>query len=192
MKTLTPVTNKVDAAVVLKAVEKEAAPLLAKLQRVKDITNVTEYAKAMEIMKELKALLKVTEEKEDSLVKPLQEVVKGIKNLFKPFSQSVLSLQMDIKSKMQMFVAANEAKERKLEADFESGKIKKVSTFVSKAADLTIVNSGVRKIWKAVCVDESKTPRAFLVPNEVAIREELKAGKKVEGWDWVQVDSIAI
>ena len=48
------------------------------------------------------------------------------------------------------------------------------------------------KVDAAVVLKAVEQERAFLVPNEVAIREELKAGKKVEGWDWVQVDSIAI
>ena len=50
----------------------------------------------------------------------------------------------------------------------------------------------VNKVDAAVVLKAVEQERAFLVPNEVAIREELKAGKKVEGWDWVQVDSIAI
>jgi Flp pilus assembly protein CpaB len=95
---------------------------------------------------------------------------------------------------MLAYLTANKAKEQKLIADFEAGKIKKINTVISKQKTLEVTNGAaqVRKVWTAIPVNEKLTPREFLIPDTSAIKEALKSGKAVAGWKWEQVDSIAV
>jgi hypothetical protein len=183
--------TKIDAAIVLKALEKDAAPLLKKLKGF-EIASQDDYAKAVQLTKELKGLAKVAKSKQDEFVVPLNELIKKAKALFKPFTDMVEATELNIKVEMQSYLTTQAEKQKQLEQDVQSGKIKKVSTYVRKVEELEVKNSGVRKIWQAIEIDASKTPREYMVPDTTAIREALKAGKKVNGWEWKQVDSIAL
>jgi RNAse (barnase) inhibitor barstar len=185
--------DKVSAAIVLKAIEDEAKPLLKKLGKVV-ITDNKDFENASVITKQLKGLMKLADDKEKSLTDPLIQVVKDIRLLFKPFKDEVKLMEEGVKQNMLAFVAKQKQLEAKVESDLASGKIKKVSTAVAKQAALQVSSSSsqVRKVWQAVEVDASKTPREYLIPDEAAIKAALKDGKKVNGWKWEQVESIAI
>ncbi len=183
-------TNNVDASIVMKSLEKQAAPQIKQISSLK-VTCKDDYNTAAELMKSVKGIAKQAKEKEESLTEPLKQVIKDIQSLFKPFRTQVAELEADTKSKMLAFVESSSKQQAQLSQRFEDGEIKKVSTLVSKTSALTI-DSNVRKTWKAVEIDASKTPREYLVPDETLIREALKAGKVVKGWEWKQVDSISI
>jgi hypothetical protein len=104
----------------------------------------------------------------------------------------VEATEANVKVLMLEYVKAQQDALKELEEDFESGKIKRVSTFANKAAEFSAKKSGNRKVWKAVCIDESKTPRKYYKVDLSMIAEDLKEGKKVNGWVWQQVDQIAI
>lgn len=184
--------EKVDAAIVLKSLESEAAPLFKKLKAIEEINNQNDYDRALTLTKHLKELGKLAKEKELSLTTPLTEVVSKIRAMFKPFTTMVSQTEESIKLMMVEHVKRQEAALKRLEADFADGKIKRVSTFADKAAALTAKKSGARKYWKAVCENPGKTPKKYLVPDVAAITDDLKAGKKVAGWKLEQVDQIAI
>lgn len=184
--------EKVDAAIVLRSLESEAAPLFKKLKAIEEINNQSDYDRALVLTKNLKELGKLANEKELSLTKPLNEVVTKIREHFRPFNDMIAQTEASIKAMMLEHVKRQEIELKKLEADFADGKVKRVSTFATKAAEVSAKKSGARKVWQASCVDASKTPRKYLVPDERAIFEALKAGKKVAGWRLEQVNQIAI
>ncbi len=182
-----------DAAIVMAALEKESAPTIKKVSNLVIESN-EDFELAGQLMKLLKQKATQAREREESLTNPLKSVLADIRTLFKPFRDNIDILEFDTKRKMLAFSTQQSAQAKKLEADFASGKIKKVSTLLSKQNELEVSSafSGVRKTWTAVCVDADKTPRAYMVPDEVAIKAALKAGKKVAGWEWKQIESIAI
>jgi hypothetical protein len=186
--------SNADALIVLKALERDANIPLKKLIAIARITTSEEFDRAAELLKDAKIYGAFAEAKEKSLTAPLNNVVSDIRAMFKPFREYVKSIEGSTKMLMMDFIEQTKAKEQKLLADFESGKIKNVSTLVTKTKGLEIHSSyaQVRKRWVAVCVDEAKTPRAYMVPDAVAIADALKAGKTVAGWEWKQVDNIAI
>lgn len=186
-------SNAVSVEVILKSFQKSTA---APLRKVSDlvIKSKADFDHAAVMMKEIKQYEKMAKEKEDSLTEPLTKAVKDIKALFKPFLDKAAAVESDTKAKMLEYMAKTEKQLQQLNEDFENGKIKKVTTVVAKSAELQLGGGAaqLRKTWTAVPIDVSKTPREYLVPDESAIRDALKAGKKVAGWDWKQVDSIAI
>jgi vacuolar-type H+-ATPase subunit I/STV1 len=179
--------------IILKSLEKEISPTV-KRQNKFEVTTKEEFELASSLLKGLKQLSKMAKDKEEELTVPLTQVVKGIKELFKPFRDLVAATEEDTKLKLTAFVNLQERKAKALDESFDNGKIKKVSTLVSKKNDL-IINSKsaqVRKIWQAVPIDESLTPRKYLVPNVAMIKEDLAAGIDVPGWEYVQKTNIAI
>jgi len=182
--------NNVDAAVVMKSLEKLAAPQIKQISSL-TIKSKDDYATAAELMRSVKNIAKQAKEKEESLTEPLKQVIKDIQSLFKPFRNQVAELEADTKAKMLAFVASTTKQIQAVNERFENGDIKKVSTVISKTNALEI-DSNVRKTWKAVPVNPTQTPREYCIPDEVKIREALKAGKSVRGWEWRQVESISI
>ena len=185
-------TEKVDAAIVVKALEEQATGLLRSLKRIDSISSQEEYDRAHKYISSLKELKKIAKDKEQSLTTPLNEVIAKIRGLFKPFSSMVDETELRIKSLMLDFIQSQQEAAKQLERDFEKGAIKRVSTYARKSAELDTKKTGHRRVWRAICRDISKTPAKYLVPDEKAIAEALKRGEKVAGWVWEQVDQIAI
>jgi hypothetical protein len=186
-------TPNADALIVLKALEKDAKTPIKKLSGL-SITDQTDFENAGLTLKLLKDLGAQAEAKEKSLTAPLTKVIADIKSLFRPFRETVALTEQSVKQKMLAFLADQKKKEAKLLADFESGKIKKVTTVIAKQKELEVINGAaqVRKVWTAIPVDETLTPREFLVPDRAAIKEALKSGQSVPGWKWEQIENIAV
>lgn len=182
-----------DALVVLKALEAEAKGPLQKVKRL-EIRTQADFDLAGELLGKAKMLSARAKEREESLTKPLTGVVKDIQALFRPFRNQVREIEETKKADMLAFLSRNKEKQAKLSEDFEAGKIKKTSTLVTKNLELEVVanTSVIRKVWTAVPVSPELTPREYMVPDEGKIKEALKVGKKVKGWEWKQVDNIAI
>ncbi len=192
-KKITIGSPQTDALVVLKSLQADARGALRKVSGL-EIKTQEDFDLAGELLAKAKDYGARAKEKEDSLTKPLMGVVNDIRSLFKPFRDEIRKIEEMKKSDMLLFLSKNKAKQAKLSEDLESGKIKKMSTYATKNLELEVrgTTSTVRKIWTAVEVDAKLTPREFLIPDESAIKEALKAGKKVKGWEWKQIDNIAI
>jgi len=181
--------NETKTAVVLASLEKKANPLFKKLPDL--ISTKQEYEDAANNMKIIKALAKNAEAEKKLLIDPLNEVIKRIKELFKPFENKVEQKEIDLKQQMAKYLIDSRNKIDQINDALSSGKIKKASTAVKKQNELQ-VTSNTRKVWAVVCVDASKTPKEFLVPDEDAIKEALKGGRKVAGWEYNQIETIVI
>lgn len=189
----TETAEKVSAAVVVQSLQKQATPLFKKLEVVK-IDSQEEYDRAGKLVKELKEMAKVADQKEKAITNPLNEALKETKALFKPFKDRVAEVELQTKAGMNQFLIKQEAATKKLEEKFERGDIKKVSTLVAKKEELQVqsANSKVRKVKVLKIVDASAIPREYLEPNESAIKAALLEGKKVKGCILEEVNQIAI
>jgi len=187
-------TKKVAAQVILTSLQKEAAPLVKRLADLGKITDQNDYDKAATTLKKLKELAKLAEDRRRLIVVPMQIAVKNTNELFSPFFQQVEGVQKLVKDSMLAFLALQDERKTKLEGKLESGEIKKVSTFMRKSEALETHSDAaiVRIVMVLVKVDEAKTPRAYLVPDEASIKKALAAGKKVPGWKLEEQKNIAI
>lgn len=183
--------RNVNMAVTFKALEKKAKPIISKLERIDKIKTKKEYDKAAALTKNLKALGKEADAKLASIIDPLKEATTNARELFRPFKEAILEVETAIKTGMREFIDSQDRASSKLSHDFETGKIKRPTTFLNKSQDLEVTHN-VRNVWTLVEVDASQTPREFLVPDESAIREAFKAGRKVKGWKYEQQKTIAI
>lgn len=181
--------NEAKTAVVLAALQKKAQPLFKKLPE--RITTKQQYEDAASNMKAIKNLVKEAEKEKKQLIDPLNVVIKRIREHFRPFEDKAAEAEAKLKQQMEGYLLKAEKEMKVIEEKLEKGEIKKVATAVKKQNEIQ-ATSNIRKVWTAICVDPDKTPREYLVPDEAAIKEALKSGKKVPGWKWEQVKQIVI
>jgi len=184
---------KVATQVVIASLQKKAAPLIKRLAEFK-IDTQADYDKAAVTLRQIKEFAKEAEDRQRLILIPLQQATKATKELFSPFFAQVTQLQEAVKARMVDFLNHQEREKVKLEKAMDSGEIKRVSTFMRKTAALEVDSDAatVRNIKVLVMLDESKTPRAYLVPDQAAIKAALVAGKKVAGWKLDTQKNIAI
>lgn len=192
---------EISTAIVLSSIEKDAKPLFSKLNKITSITAQADMDLAGENMKALKGIADIAYTKEQETNEPNKEAIKNIKlamkkvtELFAPFHLKINAEETRIKNLIGEFLDAQDTAAAKLEADFESGKIKKVSTFAGKMASTQVVNGAAKrkKVKKLFITDPSKIPRQYLVPDEDAIWNAIEDGKKVAGAEIRKVNQVAI
>lgn len=183
--------EKVNTQVVLKSLEKQSLPLIRKLDGLAKIKTNEDYTRAIEVTKELKALGKLADAQLKTITDPLKQASDAARAIFKPFLTKLVDVEANIKAALLEYQEGLDKKKLKLNESFESGDIKKASTYVKKSAELEN-DSNVRRVYQLIMLDESKTPRAFLTPDLDKIKAAFKEGKKVAGWSYEQVKTIAI
>lgn len=186
-------SEQVSTAVVVATLEKLAAPVMRKVTDLK-IKTKEDFELAANLVKKLKEWSKEASEQESKIINPMKEAMKAAQLHFKPFRNRVAEIELFTKSQMDLFLSNQEAKLKQLEANFSTGKIKKVSTLLASQDSLRVDNGAaqIRKVWKVNIIDAKKIPREFLIPDEVAIRESCKSGKVPAGCEWRQENTIAI
>jgi hypothetical protein len=190
--------EKVSTQVVVKSLEKQAAPLFTKLSRLGKIKTEEEYNKAYELTKELKELSKEADRQLNTITEPNREIkrqadasIKAAGEIFRPFQNRVADIDATIKAMMGEYQKQLDSKKEKLVESFEKGKISKASTFMRKSVELEN-STGVRKIWQAIEKDINKTPDKYWIVDVDKIKADLKDGIEVPGWAWEQVKTIVI
>lgn len=186
-------TKKVSEEIVVKALEKQARPILSRLNDFvvnRGIKNPDDRAQAMDLTKRLKALNKEAERQRDEIIDPLLLSIKKIKDFFNPFHNQVKNTEALIKQAVLAYDETLVKKKVRLDEDFDKGKIG-TRGYLNKSAALEVTD-GTRMIWTAIPLDITKTPREFLIPDEAKIKQALKEGKTVQGWEWKQIKTLAI
>jgi hypothetical protein len=189
------IKEAVNTEIVIASIEKQAAGYLKQLTAITSIKTSEEFDDAGQKLKALKKVAASAKEEQDKMIAPLKQAEEQIKIHFTPFANKVKALDATIKALMEDYLLDQKKAIAAIDKQLEEGKIKKVSTYVSKVAALQISSESavkVRKVWTAVIEDENKIPKQYLVPDMKAITEALKAGKKVAGVEWKQVDNLSI
>jgi hypothetical protein len=186
-------TKKVDAAVVLASLMAEARPIIKKLTSVAIVDNDSFNLKAERIAA-LKELETRRAAREASLTDPLYKVIDDIRELFSPLKQIIEAAEKQAKAELIEYDDLVDRLKEKINNDFESGKIAKLSTVTSKLANLENhhTNASIKRLYKLECMNTKLTPPEYLIPDTKAIEAALKAGEKVKGWKLTVVKSAAV
>jgi len=187
MATMVVATNVSQAVDGLK---KKSSPLFKVVERF-TIKSREDQEKLVNVLKQIKAYGKEAEKQQAGFVDPAKQIAAQAKTFFKPFLDSVDESTSLGKDKILEFINARLIASEAVGKKFEAGAIKKVSTIVTKQAELED-NNNTRRIWVLKITKPSVIPRKYLEPNEVLIREDLKKGKKISGCSLVQENTIAI
>lgn len=177
------VTANINSAVVVASLEKQARPLIGKLEKLLVIKTQEDYENAGKFLKQLKDLGKVGKAEKDKFLNPLKELTKVTNNHFKPFENLLESTESATKEGMMKFIQAREAKKEKLDESFEKGDIKKIGTYLKKSQEINAGNEHVQERSKTVVkiTNLKKIPIKFLEPNLKLIKEALESGQEVPG-----------
>lgn len=188
---------KINNSVILsaiKALEKTASKTRKQLSDLV-VSTQEEFELAGKLIKELKEKVKEAQKSEATILDPLKQAMEATKAHYKPFYNDVAELEADTKNKMRLFVEKQTKLIEKAKDDFEGGKIKKASTYMSKVENLSVQSAkgaSVRKVKVLVINDASRIPREYLIPDAAKIKEALLQGKTIAGCEIKLENSIAI
>jgi len=158
------------------------------LQAVADIKIETQedYDNVTTLGKKISAYIKNIETKEKSITKPINDSLKEIRNLFKPFKEVAEAKKAEIKNAMITFVREEETKRKKEEERItkrvEKGTMRE-DTAVNKLANIeTPITTGTTTSILKITVNNIKEiPEEYLIVNEAKIKEAHRAGIEVSG-----------
>lgn len=158
---------------------------------------------------------KAIEEKRQFFVKPLQEQVKRVNELFKQYAAPLDRADTLLRGKILAYRQEQERKRREEEerlrklAEKEQKRLEKQAAKNGMPAPPPIVvpspppmaktvqsemgAAQVRTVWDFEIVDETQIPREFLMPNVPAIRAAVKAGvRNIPGVRIFQREDLAV
>lgn len=191
-----PKTVEVQKQVVATAVKEIMASAKPTQRKLTDlvIASNADYEAAGKHLKILKGISKVVDTEKGKIINPIKESIKNTEAFFKPFTDEVKQIEVEVKAKMLAWVEKQETKSKQLEADLDSGKIKSIGTFHRKNSELTVQSqhSQLREIKVLEITNLKKIPYQYLLPNETKIREALLAGKKIAGCKLNTKKSLAV
>lgn len=152
------------------------------------ITNQEEYDVTHEVGKKVGVLLKNIDKQEKSITKPINDSLKKIRDMFRPFKTQVKAVSDDLKGRRQTFINAEEAKqkieEERIEKRVEKGTMRE-DTAVGKLADIEKKapdsNGGMTSVLVVKVIDIKLIPEQYLTVNESAIKADHREGIDVPG-----------
>lgn len=152
------------------------------------VTNQEEYDSAYELGKKVSKLLKGIDEKEKAITKPINDSLKQIRDMFRPFKEQVEAEKVNIGKKLNEYIQAEELKkklaEEKITARLEKGTIKeetairKLEEVENKAPETSGKTTSVLTVK---LVDITKVDAKYLILNEALIKEDYRSGKTIDG-----------
>jgi hypothetical protein len=171
---------------------KEASPVIKQVQEL-SITVSKDLIPATELLSKINKYADTLKIDRLSLTAPLEESLKLIRAKYTPTEKLLKEAVDTLKQKMGNFqteqLRIQRLEEAKIASKLESGYIKP-ETAIDKMGEVKQVDNKVRTEEGLVSfreekdfevVDVSLLPIKFLLPNEVEIRKQLKAGIELSG-----------
>ena len=176
-------------------VKKELSLVEKNIQKfqVKKIQSDNELEKVSKFFLDIRNYKLKIQEKKNSILRPLNEAIKNIRQLFFPIEKKLEDAELSVKKEIEKYHLEKEAKaekeKQKIAEKVESGKIsfekaiEKVEKIEEAPKNIQSENGiiGFRTIKKVVIENPELLPREYLVPDEVKIRRDVLAGKEIPG-----------
>lgn len=187
----------------IKVIEKEIAPLYNEGKSFV-VKSEADKEKAAELINKMDNALKLVEERRTKITKPINDSLKSINDLFRPFKTQLEGGIKLVKQQVLLYVTEQEEIARK-EAEriakrVEKGTMKKetaankLDSIKSPIEKVSSSGGGLnfRKVDKIRIVDVSLIPREYLVPDEDKIFDAvIKGGVDIPGVEKYQETVVA-
>lgn len=192
-------TEKTKEIVVL---EKKVSKLMQAVEN-QSISSNEEMMQAGELRKEIKTVAKTAKEEKEKATKPLNDVLKTIRDWFAPLEENCKKAIVIVESEMRKYQNEIDEKRRKAEAEaqkivdaaqkkLEEGKmtetafektVEKLETKLETVPEVITKSEDfhTRVIKKVRIVDALLIPREYLVPDTVKINTAVKSGTIIPG-----------
>ena len=156
------------------------------------ITNQEEYNATQEIGKKVGALLKNIDKQEKAITKPINDSLKKIRDMFRPFKTQVTEVSDDLKKRRQTWIDA-EAKKAKIEEERIAKRVEKGTmredTAVGKLADIEQkapdAKGGMTSVLVVKVIDVKLIPEQYLMVNATQLRADYREGIEVPGVEFI-------
>jgi len=160
------------------------------LQAVSTIVIKTQddYDQVTLLGKKVSAYIKSIDDKEKAITKPINDSLKQIRAMFKPFKEVAEAKKDEIKTVMSAYLAEEakkrQAEEARLVARLERGTIKE-TTVVNKLATIeaesTVTSGTTTSVLKVKVLNIKDIPEEYLIVDETKIKAAYRAGVEVPG-----------
>ena len=156
-----------------------------------EVVTSEDYEKAAQVLKSAKSMLKVVDEKEKEVTRPLNEGLKKARALFKPFKEQLNGVVSKISGNMFAFrkIQEEEARKKQEELDRQKSPDDIFTPEVEVAIPKTEVR--VRTNWRFKVIDKSKLKPDFLIPDERSIGEFVRKFKN-QASKWIGEGAVEI
>lgn len=125
----------------------------------------------------IKKIKKQIETRKEEITGPMREALASARALFKPLEDRLEVADKAVRSAMLVAEEAREKDQLKL-----AGKVTRGEVSMDEASELMIPeSSSFRMVKKMVIKNKKLIPKKYWVLDEVAIRADLFAGKKIPG-----------
>lgn len=168
------------------------------------------YARASEILAQIARLKKRLEERRQFFVKPLNDQVKRINNLFKSLQEPLDRMDKKLRDAISDYRRQMEQKKRE-EEEFLRKKREILARLAEKKGETVAppppvetmpipaavrTENGLvttRKVWTFRVIDESLIPREYLVLDESRVRKAIAAGvREIPGLEIYQHEEVVV
>jgi hypothetical protein len=181
---------------------KEATTLSGQADKIV-LKSAEDLAEAMDLLSKIKAAGKRIDDQEDLVLDHYKALTKIEKERWKPSRDKLTTADTALRAAVLVYKAEEAktlaAKEQKVLAAVETGKLKDTSKAIAKinaiqsTATANTVGAGTfKKIKKLKIEDETKIPRKYLVPDTDAITKVLRAGVPVPGCILEETQSLSV
>ncbi len=170
-------------------VEDQVGKMSAAIAALPEVIETQEqYDETYEVGKKVATLLKNIDKKEKAITKPINDSLKKIRDMFRPFKSQVTEVSDTLKRRRQTFIAAEEAKKAKqesqIEARVERGTMRE-DTAVGKLAEIEQAapdtRGGMTSVLRLKVTDIRLVPEQFLSVDEAAIKKLYREGTETPG-----------
>ncbi|HCC04976.1 TPA: hypothetical protein DEP58_01560 [Patescibacteria group bacterium] len=152
------------------------------------IVDQTTYDEAVAFGKQVSKMEKFIEGEEKKITAPLNESLKAVRSLFKPYKEKCATVKNTVKSYMVAYLAEETKKQREQEAKdlarLERGTIKEdtvVKKMLTRELEKTTTTGTTTKILVIKGFDLSKVPVEYLLLNESKVKADYREGKEIAG-----------
>lgn len=152
------------------------------------IVDQASYDQAVEFGKNVSKMEKYIDNEEKKITKPINDSLKAVRDLFRPFKTKCADAKADVKSKMSAYLVAEEKKRKEQEAKdlarLDRGTIKEetvVKKMVAREETATVTTGSTFKHLVIKSFDLSKVPVEYLILNEALAKQAYKDGVTIEG-----------
>lgn len=152
------------------------------------ITSQETYDIALEYGKKVSKLLKIIDEDEKKITKPINDSLKMIRDKYRPYKEQVEAVKKDVSGKMSAYIRQEDEKKR-IEAERIAKRIEKGTmredTAINKLAvaeeTKTQTNGSMTSVLVLTVLDKSKIPVEYMIVDESKIKDAYRKGINVEG-----------
>lgn len=164
-----------------------------------DVISPETMQHAVSILSQLNTTLDTITADKETLTKPLNASLKAIRDKYRPVETELNNHITTLKAKITTYQTQEIAKQKQIEAKILNDqrtttetKINKLATIDQPEQKVTTDNGKVSFITvkKYRVTDINRVPRAFLIPNDTAIKEAMKESHPIDGVEYYEEQSL--